>query len=397
MSAIRMLFLTVTGAVCVSGGLNIWPASADILHSEDVIIDAGPLPGGLCVGNECAVGEFSGGGFGGGPFLLKDSNIRIDFDDTSTGSFPEHDWSIIINDSTAFGPEFFAIVDATADNQVFRLDAGAPLNSLYVDTNGFVGFGTSTPAQHLHIKTGMTPTLRLDQDGSAGGGFDPQAWELFATQNQISISDVTNGDTIPFRIQAGAPTDAFGINSAGRIGIGTIMPDSFLHIEQNEAGFPELFTLENTGSDFAGFRFKTTGGSIDFNKAAGNTFRLNVVDGDTWELELDPDGNLNIKGSVITGGVTCGGGCDRVFDADYDLPSIEEHAAEMWDKKHLPNVGPTIENQPINLSDKTGRMLNELEKAHIYIAHLNTEKNAMRSEIEDLKSRLSELEKLLSR
>ncbi|MEZ5716061.1 MAG: hypothetical protein R3D85_13365 [Paracoccaceae bacterium] len=35
---------------------------------------------------------------------------------------------------------------------------------------------------------------------------------------------------------------------------------------------------------------------------------------------------------------------------------------------YLPNVGPTLENTPINVTDKLGRMLNELEHAHLYIA-----------------------------
>jgi uncharacterized coiled-coil protein SlyX len=60
-----------------------------------------------------------------------------------------------------------------------------------------------------------------------------------------------------------------------------------------------------------------------------------------------------------------------VFSQDYDLPSIAEHAEAMWSLGHLPNVGPTPENTPINVSDKLGRMLNELEHAHIYIAEQN--------------------------
>ena len=169
-------------------------------------------------------------------------------------------------------------------------------------------------------------------------------------------------------IAAQAP--AVRVDNNGNVGVGTISPSTPLHVLDSSAGFPQLFTLENTGSDFAGFRLITTGGSIDFNKAGGNTFRLNIVDGDTWELQLNPDGDLTIKGSIFTAG-SCSAGCDRVFAPDYDLPTIEEHAEAMWRDSHLPAVGPTEEGQPFNLSDKTGRMLNELEKAHIYIEQLN--------------------------
>jgi len=91
---------------------------------------------------------------------------------------------------------------------------------------------------------------------------------------------------------------------------------------------------------------------------------------------------------------SCSSGCDAVFDADYDLPSIEEHAEMMFDKKYLPVVGPT-QTGPINLSDKMTGMLNELEKAHIYIAQVNAEKKQLEARLEAQETRLSKLEALV--
>jgi hypothetical protein len=59
----------------------------------------------------------------------------------------------------------------------------------------------------------------------------------------------------------------------------------------------------------------------------------------------------------------------------------------MWENSYLPAVGPTQENAPINLSDKTGRMLNELEKAHIYIEQLH-------NTIKQLSGHMDELENI---
>jgi hypothetical protein len=53
----------------------------------------------------------------------------------------------------------------------------------------------------------------------------------------------------------------------------------------------------------------------------------------------------------------------------------------MWKNSFLPAVGPTVEGAPFNLTEKTGGILNELEKAHIYI--------------EQLHERLTRLEELL--
>ena len=106
-----------------------------------------------------------------------------------------------------------------------------------------------------------------------------------------------------------------------------------------------------------------------------------------------------LLGSLTTGGTTCGGGCDRVFADDYDLPSIEDHAEAMFALGHLPNVGPTLEGAPINVSDKVGRMLNELEHAHIYIADLSAENRALRAELaqvrRETRARLDRLEAAL--
>lgn len=99
------------------------------------------------------------------------------------------------------------------------------------------------------------------------------------------------------------------------------------------------------------------------------------------EFILDANGNVTITGSITTSGGTCGCGCDAVFTDEYDLPSISEHTEAMYALGYLPNVGPTLENTAINVSDKLGRMLNELEHAHIYIAELHDRINKLEQTI----------------
>jgi len=94
------------------------------------------------------------------------------------------------------------------------------------------------------------------------------------------------------------------------------------------------------------------------------------------EMRILPGGDVVIAGELTTAG-DCSVGCDRVFSADYQIPSIAQRAELMWANGYLPNVGPTTENGPFKVSDKLGRMLNELEHAHIYIAQLNTRLNAL--------------------
>ena len=85
-----------------------------------------------------------------------------------------------------------------------------------------------------------------------------------------------------------------------------------------------------------------------------------------------------------------------MFEPDFDLESIEEHAAAMWSAGFLPAIGPTVPEQPTNITEKVGGVLNELEKAHIYIEQLHVrlaEQEALRTAQEE---RLVRLEELLS-
>ncbi|MCK5059509.1 MAG: hypothetical protein KAT34_22860, partial [Candidatus Aminicenantes bacterium] len=126
------------GSIATGGAQNEDPVRPlDIVHLDDVIID-----GSLCVGNDC----YSGLAFGFDTIVLMENNLRIFFDDTSTiQNYPRNDWRIICNDSTDGGGNYFAVQDATDVSTIFVLEAGAPDNSLYVDSHGDVGINTSTP------------------------------------------------------------------------------------------------------------------------------------------------------------------------------------------------------------------------------------------------------------
>ena len=66
------------GLAFVATSLLSAPASADIIHTDDVIIEKNTLGGvGLCVGNSCADGE----SFGSDSIRLKEESVRLHFDD----------------------------------------------------------------------------------------------------------------------------------------------------------------------------------------------------------------------------------------------------------------------------------------------------------------------------
>ncbi|WP_422828073.1 hypothetical protein [Thalassococcus sp. BH17M4-6] len=327
---------------------------------------------------------------------IRGSEPRLIFEDTSETE-PNRAWQIRAND-TAAARGVFRIMDRAAVTTPFSIEGDAPTNALWIGTNG-VGLGTSIPQADLHVVSNLTEKLRL-QD--AGSGAD---WSLIVATNGMGWfdRDGSGGGTFPFAILEGAPDDAWVLTGAGDVGMGTAAPDASLHISRddgtaavrvenarssppaaremfamvNNAG--SYFTLENTRAETSWF--------FVHEDAAPNRFIITDAVPDGPEMTLTAEGDLTIPGQLFTAG-SCAAGCDRVFDEDYPLPTIAEQAAMMRDLKHLPAVGPTPEDGPFNITAMTGGMLNELEKAHLYIAQLHAQNARQEARIARLEAAL---------
>ena len=174
MKKMRQTLLTALTAA-VACFLLIPTAAADQVILDDLIVD-----GSACIGFDCVNGE----SFGFDTIRIKENNLRIKAQDTSSSaSFPSNDWQITFNDSSNGGANKFSIDDIDGGRTPFTIEAGAPSHSLYVDDGGRLGLGTNTPVTDIHIKSGNTPTLRLEQDGSSG--FTPQTWDVAGKRGQL--------------------------------------------------------------------------------------------------------------------------------------------------------------------------------------------------------------------
>jgi len=375
----KTLMKTVGVAALVSLGAGMAAQAQTILTTGNGIVRNS-----LCVGGDCQTGI----GFSDSTIILKENNTRIKFADTSaSASFPREDWELEANSPINGGANRFAIFScgegsndgacSDADN-VFTVEANARSNALYVESSGEVGIGTANPVGDIHIVIGDTPTVRLEQNTSSG--FTAQTWDLAGNETNFFIRDVTNGSKLPFRTRPGAPTSSIDIAANGNVGFGDASPDAALDVRRT--GTRVTMELEATTDDS---RWQMI---VDSDNDPNAGYSLTRVGSGTREFRLTPSGDLIITGEITTTG-SCSVGCDAVFGADHTLSSIEDHAALMWENKYLPNVGPTSEEGPYNMSDKVLRMLNELEHAHIYIEQLNIELKAQSAEIDALKAKVS--------
>ncbi len=346
------------------GPLTLAPTK-DFVINDDLIVD-----GSACIGFDCVNGE----SFSFDTIRLKENNLRIKFDDTSVAaSFPRTDWQLTANASANGGASKFSIDDISGSRTPFTVEANARSHSLYVDDGGRIGNRTSTPSTEIHTIDGDTPTLRLQQDGSSG--FAPQTWDVAGNETNFFIRDVSNGSTLPFRIRPGASTNAIFVDSNDEIGFGTASPESDIHVtDANGDGNAEVQV--ETGS--AAWKFRANDANDQFNiiDDNGGTTPFRIAAGalsNLLEIGVDANNRVEINGQLFISGsqVTP----DYVFEADYELESIEEHAALMWKHKHLPAMLPATLDADgktlIDVGHRSQAVLEELEKAHIYIEQLH--------------------------
>jgi len=194
-------------------------------YADQRIQDDLVVIGSVCVGLDCVDGE----NFNFDTIRLKENNVRIRFIDTSTsGSFPTRDWELTANESSNGGLNAFMLQNIDGSTIPVTVVDAVKSHALFINTSDRVGFGTNAPVTQLHVVTGNSPALRLDQDQSAG--FSAQAWDVGGNETNFFVRDATNGNKLPLRIQSAAPNASIFVATDGDVGFETTTPDGLFDI-----------------------------------------------------------------------------------------------------------------------------------------------------------------------
>ncbi len=165
-----------------------------------------------------------------------------------------------------------------------------------------------------------------------------------------------------------SPPLIYGDFSTGRIGIGTTTPQGKMDI----AGGVSIGT-------YAGVNTPPANGVI--------------ISGPVGVGTPNPLGVMDINGPIYQRGGLLQ--ADYVFDSDYKLESIEEHAEFMWNSKHLKAIpaAKVDENglEIVEVGAHRKGIVEELEKAHIYIEQLNKQMASLKVENKQLRGILTAL------
>jgi hypothetical protein len=377
------VFRVINGAVVLPD-----PSATEGAGLKDQVIpDDLIVQGSICVGLDCVNNE----SFGFDTIRLKENNTRIKFEDTSVGTFPSNDWQLTANDSASGGQNKFAIEDVTGARVPLTVEAGATTNSVYVDSTGRIGFRTSTPVLDLHVNTSNTPGIRLEQNSS--GGFTAQTWDIAGNEANFFVRDVTSGSRLPLRIRPGAPSSSLDISADGEVGIGTGSPDQKLDVIGGDirvrkdgaaAGNTTSLFLDNVNNGVDStwiLRANGTTGVFTLTRGGGvSPFRINA-NAVANTLDVLATG-VNVVGQLTVNG-TGVNVPDFVFDESYDLMSIADQGRHMREQRHLPAVPKETlgtDGRPVvDVVAYQMGILEELEKAHLYIQQLHSELTELRN------------------
>ena len=234
-----------------------------------------------------------------------------------------------------------AIVGTT----VFTASAFAQGEVLYV-VNHRVGIGTSSPSRELHVLgTANEPTWILSENLGSGTG---------AAGVLRAAADISNVN--------------FQAHGSGR---------TIARFGRPLAGWAEFLQVNGKGLIVGTFTAKP----------------LVLGTNNTTVLELTADGRVLHKGTEVH--------ADYVFEAGYRLESIDEHSEYMWSNGYLPAIGEARQDvdgrDVIDLGQDRRGIVEELEKAHIYIDQLHDRLSESEKQVLELTQRESELSARLAK
>jgi hypothetical protein len=309
--------------------------------------------------------------------------------------------------------------------------------TLTITSEGNVGIGTSTPEVKLEVTdnvlirsggfegnaAGASSGLEVRGTGfGAGITLDngTQQWIITSwSDNSLVFNKSTGSSFNPFTIKNNSFQDALVIGANG-IGIGTENPSRDIHIfkdvnaatgirlqnPNNGSSARQRISFDNEEGTIAGIQIWGSGANSSnqmdiFNNRAGGKINLHTGGGGLTIANsgnvgigtTNPLGTLDVNGSIYQRGNVLH--ADYVFEPDYQLESIEAHAAFMWKNKHLKAI-------PKAKTDEAGReilevgahrkgIVEELEKAHIYIDQLHHRIKTLEEQLTQLASQFDSI------
>ncbi|MGA1867472.1 MAG: hypothetical protein ACMUJM_02880 [bacterium] len=330
-----------------------------------------------------------------------------------------------------------------------KLRIDAETVALQTRGGGNVGIGTTEPGAKLEILDDShsayikslkvySPNIEAGERGIISFGKEDSNYNA-AELTFYYDGDASSSNRLSFKL-FGSP-ETLHILGTGNVGIGTENPSEKLEVNGNikvawGVDTPYLimgYTDPEFQYDYIRLRTRNTvinenappeedqymfgGFMFDWPNSSGNPFidgafniftyheknialvsPATIITGSVGIGTDDPQGTLDVNGAIYQRGSELH--ADYVFEPNYRLESITEHAEFMWKNKHLKaipkaNIDETGQ-EIIEVGAHRKGIVEELEKAHIYIEQLHKEISAMEERNSQMEERVAKLEAILN-
>ena len=189
------------------------------------------------------------------------------------------------------------------------------------------------------------------------------------------------------------------VNSNGDVGMGTqdaeyganLQVANRINIMDHSTSNPNLY-IGDSGSQYIQLQWNTFGDYAQFFTPSAYDIAF-MPGGNVGIGTTTPQGKLDVNGTIYQRGGKLH--ADYVFEPDYKLETIEEHSEFMWQNKHLSAIpkAKVDENgqEIVEVGSHRKGIVEELEKAHIYIEQLHERNKVLEERLAELEATIAQM------
>ncbi|NME71412.1 vacuolar protein sorting family 37 protein [Flammeovirga aprica] len=273
-----------------------------------------------------------------------------------------------------------------------KVGINQPYPSSTLDVNGDIQLSNASIPLGLTTEVGgTTPLLNFDVNFRASNKNNAYPGATFRIDSRVDIYPVFQW---VFR-EAGSTSETFNmvLTKDGKLGVGTFTPSNKLDVKSSSNNVDPIIESENDLNTSSYFYTACSTSEIANMTIIENTLRnpilFNPYGGNVGIGKVNPNYKFSVYGKINSDDVhvKVSSTSNRVFDAEYNLLSLQETQEYITENKHLPEM-PSAEEMKedgIELGEMNLKLLKKIEELTLHQIELMQEMRALKNELQQLK------------